>query len=387
MTNRKVDVTSHFRPVYVVWELTLKCDLACRHCGSRAGRPREEEIKLAEAKLIADQLLQMGTKEVTFIGGEAYLHPDWLQIIQYTSELGIRTTMTTGARALTKDKCASLAKVGIQGVSVSLDGLEQVHDTLRAVRGSFTSAVTALDNIAQAGISPFANTQINRLNLMELEEIAELLIAKSITVWQVQLTGPMGRAADRPDWLLQPYEMLKLMPRLHKIALRMKENGCRMNAANNLGYYGPYEKDIRYEYWKGCGAGRYVLGIESNGDVKGCPSLPSTPYIGGNLRESTLSEIWHSKQVSFAREDRSKELWGHCKGCYYAKVCQGGCAWTSHTLLGRRGNMPYCHHRAEELAKKGKREKLLLAKKAPGLPFDFGQYELIEEDIPPSNAE
>ena len=33
-------------PRYVVWELTLKCDLACRHCGSRAGRVRQDELTL-----------------------------------------------------------------------------------------------------------------------------------------------------------------------------------------------------------------------------------------------------------------------------------------------------------------------------------------------------
>ena len=173
------------------------------------------------------------------------------------------------------------------------------------------------------------------------------------------------------------------MPRLHKIALWLQDRDVRINIANNLGYYGPFEKDLRYEFWKGCGAGRHVLGIESNGDVKGCPSLPSKPYVGGNLRQGSLKEIWRTKELSFARENRKDALWGHCKGCYYAAVCQGGCSWTSHTLLGRRGNMPYCHHRAIELAKKGIRERLTLIQQAPGQPFDFGLYRLIEEPLPP----
>src|SRR5712671_4515982 len=32
------------RPIYAVWEITLACDLACRHCGSRAGRARPDEL-------------------------------------------------------------------------------------------------------------------------------------------------------------------------------------------------------------------------------------------------------------------------------------------------------------------------------------------------------
>ena len=72
-------------------------------------------------------------------------------------------------------------------------------------------------------------------------------------------------------------------------------------------------------------------------------------------------------------------MWGRCGNCYYAEVCQGGCSWTSHTLLGRRGNMPYCFHRALELQKEGKRERLVKVQSAPGEPFDFGRFELIEE--------
>ena len=37
------------RFLMVVWELTLRCNLACGHCGSRAGRPRANELTTGEA--------------------------------------------------------------------------------------------------------------------------------------------------------------------------------------------------------------------------------------------------------------------------------------------------------------------------------------------------
>ena len=227
-----------------------------------------------------------------------------------------------------------------------------------------------------------ANTQINRLNLAELEELAEVLLAKGIQGWQVQLTGPMGRAADRPEWLLQPHEMLELAPVLERVADLAQAAGCTLNAGNNLGYFGPLEHRIRVEHYQGCSAGKHVLGLESNGDVKGCPSLPSAPYVGGNVRRSSLRALWEGQTLAFARADRTDELWGHCGTCYYADTCQGGCSWTSHTVLGRRGNMPWCFHRALELQKRGRRERLALKVRAEGEPFDFGLFELIEEDWP-----
>lgn len=370
-------------PRYVVWELTLKCDLACAHCGSRAGKPRRDELTLPESLDVLDQLQAMGTHEITFIGGEAYLAPHWLEVIRGARDRGIHTTLTTGGRAFDADRARAAADAGLELVSVSIDGLRDAHDALRRLNGSFDAAFRALRAGREAGIKIAANTQINRRNLPDLEGLGDLLFAERIVGWQVQLTGAMGRAADLEDTLLQPYDLLELMPRLGSLATRAREAGCRIEAANNLGYYGPHEGELRSAAFSGCHAGRYLMGIESNGDVKGCPSLPSAPYVGGNVRDTRLKKLWsRTPELRFARDRGPDELWGFCKGCYYAETCRGGCSWTSHTLLGRRGNMPYCHHRALELAKQGVRERLVRVERAPGVPFDHGRFELVVEPLP-----
>lgn len=383
MSGRRPEVDEAHRPVYVVWELTLACDLACRHCGSRAGKARPAELSRDEALDLVAQLAVLGSREITFIGGEAYLSEPWLDVIAAASRAGIRCTLTTGGRAWDRARAEAAAAAGLKAVSVSVDGLERTHDRLRAVPGSWRAAMAAIGHSREAGLQPFANTQWNRLNLPEVEPLGELLLAQGIAAWQVQITGPMGRAADRADWLLQPYELLELVPRLAAMAEKAAAVGCSVQAANNLGYYGPYEHLLRRVVWQGCAAGRYVLGVESNGDIKGCPSLPSAPYVGGNVRQRPLAEIWaESAELRFARERGLDELWGHCATCYYAEICRGGCAWTSHTLLGRRGNMPYCYHRADQLAARGLRERLVPVEAAPGQPFDFGRFELVEEPVP-----
>ncbi len=68
-------------PLLAVWELTLRCDLACRHCGSRAGRARPDELTTDECLDLVRQLAELGTREVAIIGGEAYLRDDWLEIV------------------------------------------------------------------------------------------------------------------------------------------------------------------------------------------------------------------------------------------------------------------------------------------------------------------
>ncbi len=371
MTAITSDTPHH--PRYVVWELTLRCDLACRHCGSRAGKPRADELSVDEAKDVVRQLAAMGTYEITFIGGEAYLYRGWLEVVREAALAGIRCTMTTGGRQLGAELAVRAQEAGLAAISVSIDGTEAVHDHLRNLKGSHKAAMQALANGRAVGMDIRANTQVNRRNLPVLEQLADELCEAGIVGWQVQLTGPMGRAADDVELLLQPYDMLELMPRLASI----------VDAANNLGYFGPFESRLRRAHWKGCHAGRFLMGLEANGDVKGCPSLPSGPYVGGNVREAPLEQLWAERApLRFTRDRDTDELWGFCKTCYYADTCRAGCSWTAHTLLGRRGNMPYCHHRALELQSRGLRERIVPAEAAPGEPFDFGRFELVEEPWP-----
>jgi radical SAM protein with 4Fe4S-binding SPASM domain len=375
------------RPEYAVWEITLRCDLACRHCGSRAGRARTDELSTTEALDLVAQMAELGVQEATIIGGEAYLRDDWHVIARAMTDAGILCTMTTGGRNLTAERVRQAKDAGIASVSVSIDGLEHTHDHLRALAGSHAATLRALDHLQAAGLPRSVNTQLCGINLREIEPLLELIAAREIHSWQIQITVAMGRAADHPELLLQPWQMLELMPLAARLAEQTKRRRIRLWPASNIGYFGPYEALLRGDHpdchQTGCEAGLRTLGIEANGDIKGCPSLPTADYVGGNIREHSLRDIWErAAALRFNRERGVSDLWGRCADCYYAEACKAGCTWTGHVLFGRRGNNPYCHHRALELLREGRRERIELAVAAPGEPFDHGEYQLIEEPWP-----
>jgi MoaA/NifB/PqqE/SkfB family radical SAM enzyme len=99
-------------PVHVVWEITLACNLKCGHCGSRAGKRRADELSTAECLDVVRQLAAAGTREITLIGGEAYLRRDWLEIAAEIARLGIHCGVQTGARGLTKERIAAAHAAG-----------------------------------------------------------------------------------------------------------------------------------------------------------------------------------------------------------------------------------------------------------------------------------
>lgn len=375
---------------YAVWEITLKCNLACQHCGSRAGHTRTNELSTAEAQDLVKQMAEVGITEVTIIGGEAFLRPDWLEIAQAITKAGMLCGMTTGGYGITLDTARRMKEAGIGVVSVSVDGLEATHDRLRGKQGSWQWAFKTMSHLKEAGIPFGCNTQINRLSAPEFPQIYEHLRDAGVFAWQIQLTVPMGNAADNTDILLQPYELLDIYPMIARVAQRAKREGVQVQPGNNIGYYGPYERLLRggdaWSFWQGCSAGLSALGIEADGAIKGCPSLPTTAYTGGNIRDHSLRTIIEETEelrfnLGADTPKGTSHLWGFCKTCEFAQLCRGGCSWTAHVFFDKRGNNPYCHHRALTQEKGGIRERVFLQRRAEGNPFDNGEFGLIEEPI------
>lgn len=387
---RRLDVldASSFHPRYVVWELTLACDHACTHCGSRAGVARDTELTTAQALGVVEELAAMGAGEVVLIGGEAYLHAGFLDIVRALARHGITPVMTTGGRGVDAALATAMREAGLERVSVSIDGLEATHDLMRARRGSFADGMRAMAACREAGLGVSANTNLNRLNAADLEPLYEALRDAGVRSWQVQLTAPLGRAADRPELLLQPYDLLSLLPRIAAVKARGLREGVLLMPGNNLGYFGPEEGLLRSQrpehgdHFGGCQAGRFVMGIESDGAVKGCPSLQTASYVGGHLGERSLRSIWDdAPPLAFTRARTRADLSGFCAECPYADTCLGGCSFTAHAFFGRPGDQPYCHYRALDHARRGLRERLVATDPASGRPFDHGLFEIVVEPL------
>ncbi|EGY00890.1 hypothetical protein AZA_89154 [Nitrospirillum viridazoti Y2] len=385
---RRMEDHHNLVPVHVVWEITLACNLKCQHCGSRAGRPRADELTTAEALDLVDQLAALGTREMTLIGGEAYLRRDWIDIVRRCREHGMRTAIQTGARNLTDARLEQAVDAGLQGLGVSIDGLPDLHDRVRGVPGSYDQAISALRRAKVLGLDVSVNTQIGPETPAHLPDLMDRIIEAGATHWQIQLTVAMGNAVDNPDLLLQPYQLIDVMPLLARLYQEGVERGLLMIVGNNIGYFGPYERMWRgygdeTMHWTGCAAGQTTIGIEADGTIKGCPSLATSLYSAGHVRDMTVEDIWrHTERISFGRLRSVEEMWGYCRTCYYADACRAGCTWTSESLLGRRGNNPYCHHRVLDLAKHGLRERVVKVKEAPPESFAIGEFALITEAIP-----
>ena len=389
-TRRRVSLQDQLDciPVFVVWELTLGCNLKCQHCGSRAGHRRTGELDTRECIDVVRQLAELGTREISLIGGEAFIRKDWLTIIRAIRDHGIDCMMQTGGYKLSASMLEDAVEAGLQGIGVSIDGLEHLHDRIRGVPGSYAEALRVLRESQRLGLVTSVNTHVGTETVPQLAGLLDVILDAGVRYWHVALTVPMGNAVDHDEILLQPYQLADVMPLLAELHLKGRAHDLLLLPSNNLGYFGPYDLLWRGPdrgNYPGCPAGQNVIGLEADGTVKGCPSLATERYGAGSVREAPIAKLWaEHPALQFNRDRGTDHLWGFCRDCYYADVCRGGCTWMSDSLFGRRGNNPYCHHRVLTLAERGLRERVVKVEGAGASSFATGRYSLIEEAIPAS---
>lgn len=334
-----------YYPKYAVWELTLKCNMSCMHCGSRAGTARDRELSLDECLDVAQQLIDMGCEKITLIGGEIFLYKDWEVLAKKFVDSSVDTNIITNAYMIGNAQMEQIKKSGIKLIGISLDGLEKTHNKIRGNDKSFQRVIDTFKKLKEAGYQIAVLTTVLKDNFEELEEIYSILVNNNIDMWQLQLASPMGNASDNKDIFIDYNQV----PKLTKFVYDKRKLGkIIVLAGDNIGYFDPYEEDIRIPNigscsFSGCQAGLYVVGIDSVGNVKGCESLYSDNFIEGNLRHNTLKEIWNKEDAfSYNRNFNPKDLKGHCKGCDMGPYCAGGCRQLSYFSSGDYYNNAYC---------------------------------------------
>lgn len=328
-------------PLVVGWELTLACNLRCRHCASAAGMPRNQELTLAEALSICDQFPDLLVQEVNLTGGEPLVRPDWFQIAERLQRLQIWTQIVTNGMALDSDTIARMKDVGIGAVGISLDGLEATHDRIRGHEGLFKRVMAGMERVMAAGIPLSVLTAVNALNVHELPSVFALLQSLGINTWQVQPLLPLGRATDNPELDLTEEIYLELAAFVQESLPKAKQAGFALEPADGIGYCVEW-LDVGDQRWGGCPAGMAACGITSDGKVKGCLSMPSEP-VEGDLRKQSFWSIWFSPDsFAYNRNFSPDDLGPACHGCDMGSRCKGGCSSMSYGSTGRFHNDPYC---------------------------------------------
>lgn len=326
-------------PITAVWEITMGCNMRCKHCGSSCENALDGEMTTDEALKLCDDLGELGFKWITLSGGEPTTRKDWDLIAKRLNENGIIPNMITNGWLMSEEIAKKAEKAGINTIAISIDGLEETHDYIRK-KDSFKRIMQAFDILKKSNIHASAITTINNRNIKELPQLRDILIEKGVRGWQLQLGLPMGNMAKNSDLVAQPHHISEVIDFSYQ---SVKEgHNIIIQLADCIGYFDLKEIEVRKNNsgndtysWMGCGAGKYNLGILHNADILGCTSVRDRSFIEGNAKTTPIKDIWENpNSFSWNRNMTKDKLCGVCKKCEYGNQCLGGCSNTRLTMEG-----------------------------------------------------
>ena len=315
------------------FELTLKCNEACFHCGSNCGAARPDGLPAEVYKSVLDEVKEnfdISPMMLCITGGEPLLREDFFDILGYAHEQGYTWGMTSNATLITAEKARRLYETGMATISVSIDGLEATHDKLRGLQGGYRLAMQGIENLLAErernrepeGKKPFRHIQVttvfNHENISELDALYRIFEDMDIDSWRVIGLEPIGRALSRPELMLTPDDQRRIFSFIYE--KRSEQMPVTYGCSHFLGF--DYEREVRDWYFL-CNAGIYTASIMANGDVGACLDIERSPHtIQGNILETPFTEIWNNRFEIF-RQPLSN-LCEDCSGCAYERYCAGG---------------------------------------------------------------
>ncbi|MCK4993689.1 MAG: radical SAM protein [Candidatus Omnitrophica bacterium] len=324
----------------VVFNLTRRCNLACRHCYLESKNINyKNELSTPKIKKVIDSLAKIDIPVLLFSGGEPLVHKDILALIEYAKEKKIRVGLSTNGTLITKVLAKRLAKAGIDYVGVSIDGAKSLHDKFRKMKGAYDRAIKGIINAQEAGLKTGVRFTISKANAADLPSVLDLCIKEKIPRFCMYHLVYSGRGKSIANIDIDNKARRKVVDFLVHRALEYNKKKFDFemltvdNHADGIYIYN-YLKKIKsqiaaqvlelLEFHGGCSAGSKVVDISPTGDVFACQFWQQEAM--GNINNTDFSKIWLNKNDKSLCQLRSKSsyLLGKCGVCRYKSYC-GGC--------------------------------------------------------------
>lgn len=312
------EVTLFKRIVSIIFDVTNRCNLRCKHCYNDSGPKRDDELTFEEIKKLIDTFADIGVLNMVLSGGEPLLHPRIFDIIEYIRSKPMSCIMFTNGTLITKEIVNRFKELSVLSVAMSLDGATpETNDSFRGVPKSFEKTVRAIEMLKEAGIAVRINVCLHKGILDEFGDLLNLFREWNITDYGVQPASYTGRPQE-PDFVITPEEYKKVLNQL-------KEYESAEGATINLPYV-PQQIN--------CGTGMNSLTIRSNGGITLCSPFPDEISLG-NIRKDSITEIWNNSELLNKIRGIDASESEMCRGCKHIKVCQGGCMAHNYRRTGK----------------------------------------------------
>jgi MoaA/NifB/PqqE/SkfB family radical SAM enzyme len=315
------------RPTMIAnFAVTYRCNGRCRTCNIwKMEGPEQGEMSIRDVQsLFEDNRGFLGdVRSIQLTGGEPFLREDLPELVSTIHNNLPGCTFWIPTNGMTPDTVEETAEMlevlegRSLGISVSIDGLEDTHDEIRGVEGSFRKAVEALDGLSSLrnqhhNLALSVGMTITKENHGEMPGVAHIakhhgadFTFRPVNRSEIYYRNTAG--APNPAFIAE-----EILPSIQKVGRGLiRTRGLRASAPTLRYMQGAldYIRDPGRRSLP-CSAASDSFFLDPYGNVYPCIVLDA-PL--GNALEKPLREIWGSREAKTARETIRM---GGCPGCW-----------------------------------------------------------------------
>ena len=291
-------------------EITSKCNERCIHCYI-PHENKTDDIDLNLFHTIVEQAHNMGVLHLTLSGGEPMLHKNFLEFLVKCREYNFSVNILSNLTLLTDDIIEEMKKNPLLGVQTSLYSADNsIHDNITQQKGSSEKTKHAILKLVENGITVQISCPIMTQNKNCYGSVVKW--AESHSVY-----------ANDDHIIIASYDNtaknLACRLSIDDVKILIHEKSARnSNYLEQIKIESEEKKDITPED-PVCSVCSTSICIAENGNVYPCAGWQG--YVVGNVKESSLSDIWeHSERISYLRSLRKRDF-PKCIQCADKEFC------------------------------------------------------------------
>lgn len=329
-----------------IWNFTNRCNLSCLHCYSKSTLDEVDTLTTSQIKKTILELKESGVKFIIFSGGEPLTRKDIFEIADFCKENGVITYLSSNGLYFTKGNIQRIID-SFNYVGVSIDGDEKTHDYFRGLKGAFKETLKAVLLANDMGAKVGIRFTITKDTIDSLEYIFDMVEKYDIPKVYISHLVYSGRGLDNLKMDLTKEQRRKAVEYILDKAFYYYETGknieivtgnMEMDAVLFLNKFAQKYPDLkdkmrdRLVKWGGNSAGRKLLNINSEGDVRPDPFFPFTV---GNILKENFKDIWNGGELlDSLRVHPRTQIDGICKSCKQLDICNGGSRARAYAISG-----------------------------------------------------
>ena len=353
------------KPV-VIWNLTRRCNLRCRHCyTTSADVSFPGELSHEQAMGVLDDLKGFGIPALILSGGEPLSRFDFFELAERAKALNFRhLSLSTNGTLINAGNADRLADLGFDYVGISLDGIGATNDWFRGLDGAFEAALEGVRQLLARKVKVGLRFTITEDNAEQLPAMMDLCDREGVDKFYLSHLVYAGRGdkhrGEDTEHARTKAAMDELIDRAWVAVAEDQplEIVTGNNDADAVYFLRWVEKNFpdkvdhvraHLEAWGGNSSGLGVANIDTQGRVH--PDTYWSDYTVGSIKQTPFSELWTGADPMLATlRTRPRPLKGRCGACAYKAVCGGNTRIRALQVTGDPwAEDPACYLTAKEI--------------------------------------